>query len=123
MKPGVHLGMATQPAAWAPAPGRDGGRSGHPQVPPTVVTTTSGAGGGHPHLQVHQQQEMGAPSPSTYAGAAASGLQSSQAAPAGALEWKEYTLPETGQKYYHNTRTGKTQWERPNQVNLGVLKW
>ena len=109
MKPGMHLRMGTHPGAWAPPPGRDGV-----------------AGGGQlqaQQQQQQQQQQVASPSPSTYAGAAASGLQSSQAAPAGAVEWKEYTLPETGEKYYHNMRTGKTQWERPNQVNLGVLKW
>jgi len=30
-------------------------------------------------------------------------------------EWKEYAVPETGEKYYLNVRTGKTQWERPTE--------
>ena len=71
------------------------------------------------------------PSPSTYAGAAASGLQSAPS-PVTAntsnpmppqlppTEWKEYIVPETGEKYYHNARTGKSQWERPAELGL---KW
>ncbi len=63
----------------------------------------------------HQQQPAGAeanansPLPPTYAGAAASGLQSGPQMSG----WKEFAVPETGEKYYLNVRTGKTQWERP----------
>jgi len=29
-------------------------------------------------------------------------------------DWKEYTTPD-GKKYFHNTKTGKTQWEMPEE--------
>jgi len=159
--------MTQQQSTWgaaptpAPAPAvvgvggvGGGGVGGQPPVAPAVSNNAVVA-------------QNTSPSPSTYAGAAASGLQSSQqsssvsaggnvnvvplhlqhpqhsqqAQPQAPLaqpqqplaqsqqaqaqmppmvEWKEYTVPETGEKYYHNMRTGKTQWERPAELGL---KW
>lgn len=62
-----------------------------------------------------------AASPVSYAGAAASGLHGGGAGQAPGHAWREYAVPETGEKYYHNTMTGTTQWERP--AELGGLKW
>jgi hypothetical protein len=31
-----------------------------------------------------------------------------------AEEWKEYTSKSTGKKYYYNTLTKRTQWEKPS---------
>eukprot|EP00124_Ichthyophonus_hoferi_P002270 Ihof_evm5s148 gene=Ihof_evmTU5s148 len=33
-----------------------------------------------------------------------------------AIDWKEYTAPD-GKKYYHNTRTGVTTWDRPIEMD------
>ena len=35
-------------------------------------------------------------------------------------DWREYTTPDTGEKYYHNCRTGVTQWDRPAEIAPAV---
>ena len=88
--------------------------------------------------QGHTQTNAG---PQTYAARAASGLQDgpglgNQPAPQMGMQvpqmpqmqpqpmrpapvpfhsggWTEYIVRETGEKYYHNSRTQVTQWERP----------
>lgn len=106
-----------QQSAWVAASASSQPQPQQPQPVPPVSNSNV----------VVQQQQSASPSPSTYAGAAASGLQSSHSnnsqntnvAPPPQpqmiqpVEWKEYVVPETGEKYYHNNRTGKTQWERP----------
>ena len=83
---------------------------------PSPISTTMGA---PPMSQAQAGAHPSSPPPSTYAGAAASGLQQ-QPPPIQAVgqqvpgEWKEYVAPETGEKYYYNVRTGKTQWNEPS---------
>ncbi|QDZ20445.1 hypothetical protein HOP50_04g29620 [Chloropicon primus] len=108
-------GQGQQPAAPAQRPGAVMS-SARPIVnQPSPIATTMGA---PPMSQAQAGSHPSSPPPSTYAGAAASGLQQ-QSPPAQAVgqrvpgEWKEYVAPETGEKYYYNVRTGKTQWNEP----------
>lgn len=36
-------------------------------------------------------------------------------------DWREYTTQDTGEKYYHNCRTGVTQWDRPAEITPVVV--
>jgi hypothetical protein len=132
---GRAMQLSQQQSAWAAASAssQQQQQQQQPVVPPVSNSNVANV---QQQQQQHNNNAASSPSPSTYAGAAASGLQSSHstsnhqpqntvqvsvapppqpqmASMVQPVEWKEYVAPETGEKYYHNNRTGKTQWERP----------
>lgn len=108
-----------------PPPGMmpPGGPGAHPPGSQPGAPGGQGMPGGPPgQQQPPQQQQPGMPGP----GGAPPGGPGSQggAAPAGGAgagggagkpDWTEHTAPD-GRKYYFNAKTGKSSWEKPEEL-------
>jgi pre-mRNA-processing factor 40 len=78
-------------------------------VPPPVMAPPTQFLGAPPAQQQHQLQHQQAPSSQPAASSAAGSSAASKPA------WTEHTAPD-GRKYYFNSQTNKSSWEKPAEL-------
>ena len=81
---------------------------GNGSTPAQALFPALANGDGQPHLQSYATAAGDRPADQPPAAAAPP-----PPAPPASGDWREYKTPDTGEKYYHNCRTGVTQWDRP----------